>query len=102
MVIQFGVCLYAQYESISKLVLYFYKCRIGFWLRSRRGSRVVRLLLEHQSDFKVLEIFKLPREKGVIIAIKQLRYTILSAVSLYIGRNKQFHIPNAFASLFHG
>ena len=68
----------------------------------RRGSRVVRLLLEHQSDFQVLDIFKLPREKGVIIAIKQLRYTILTAVSLYIGRNTQFHIPNAFASLFHG
>ena len=62
----------------------------------------MRLLLEHQSDFQVLEIFKLPREKGVIIAIKQLRYTILTAVSLYIGRNTQFHIPNAFASLFHG
>ena len=62
----------------------------------------MRLLLEHQSDFQVLEIFKVPREKGVIIAIKQRRYTTLTAVSLYIGRSTQFHIPNAFASLFHG
>ena len=36
-------------------------------IASRRGSRVLRLLLEHQSDFQVLEIFKLPIEKGVII-----------------------------------
>ena len=63
---------------------------------------MVRLLLEHQSDFQVFEIFKLPREKGVIIAITQLRYTILTAVPLCIGRNTQFHIPNAFATLFHG
>ena len=62
----------------------------------------MRLLLEHHSDFQVLEIFKLPREKGVIIAIKELRYTTITAISLYIGRNTQFHIPNAFASLFHG
>ena len=62
----------------------------------------MRLLLEYQSDFQVLEIFKVPREKGFIIAIKQLRYTILTAVSLCRGRNTQFHIPNAFASLFHG
>ena len=62
----------------------------------------MRLLLEHQSDFQVLEIFKLPREKGVIIAVKQLRNTILTAASLCIGRKAQFHIPNAFDSLFQG
>ena len=53
-------------------------CNQSFFERSSKyqgGSRVVRLVLEHQSDFQVLEIFKLPREKGVIIAIKQLRYT---------------------------
>ena len=37
------------------------------------GSRGVRLLLEHQSVFVVLEVFKFPIEKGVIIAFKQLR-----------------------------
>ena len=63
---------------------------------------MVRLLLEHQSDFQVYEVFKLPREKGVIIAIKQLRYAILTAVPLCIGRSTEFHIPYAFASLFHG
>ena len=75
------------------------------WSCSYRSGYLLKkleLLLEHQSDFQVLESFKLPRENGVIIAIKQLRYTILTAVSLYIGRNTQFHIPNAFASLFHG
>ena len=55
-----------------------------------------------ESDFLALEVFKFPRENGVIITIKQLRYTILTAVSLCSGRNAQFHIPNAFVSLFHG
>ena len=62
----------------------------------------MRLVPEHQSHFQVLEIFKAPREKGVIIAIKQLRYTIVTAVSLCVGTNTQFYIPNAFASLSHG
>ena len=52
--------------------------------------------------FKCLKFSNYPYKRVLLLQFLQLRHTILTAVPLCIGRNTQFHIPNAFASLFHG